>query len=106
MEDIQSSVIKCVESHPDHVFNRDRADAIHVTPEAAAGGALARVMDGDILTLDCDLGTLHLHVDDAILTARSNAPTPAAKSGWGRELFATFRDNVSDADCGASIFGN
>ena len=80
--------------------------AIHVTPEAAAGGALARVMDGDIVTLDCDLGTLHLHVDDAILTARSNAPTPAAKSGWGRELFATFRDNVSDADCGASIFGN
>ncbi len=80
--------------------------AIHVTPEAAAGGALARVQDGDIVTVDCESGTLHLHVDDAILAARSNAPTPAAKSGWGREMFATFRDNVTDADCGASIFGN
>jgi len=80
--------------------------AIHVTPEAAAGGALARVQDGDIVTVDCDSGTLHLHVDDATLAARSNAPTPAAKSGWGRELFGAFRENVSDADCGASIFGN
>ena len=80
--------------------------AIHVTPEAAAGGALARVQDGDIVTVDCDAATLHLHVDEATLVARSNAPTSAAKSGWGRELFATFRDNVSDADCGASIFGN
>ena len=80
--------------------------AIHVTPEAAAGGVLARVLDGDILTVNSDFGTLHLHVDDAILAARTNAPSPAAKSGWGRELFATFRNNVSDADCGASIFGN
>ncbi len=80
--------------------------AIHVTPEAAAGGALARVQDGDVVTVDCDSGTLHLHVDDAALAARSNAAAPAAKSGWGRELFAAFRENVSDADCGASIFGN
>ena len=80
--------------------------AIHVTPEAAAGGALARVQDGDLVTVDCETGTLHLHVDDAILAARANAPTPTAKSGWGRELFAAFRDNVTDADCGASIFGN
>ena len=80
--------------------------AIHVTPEAAAGGALARVQDGDIVTVDCHSGTLHLHVDDVTLAARGNAPAPAAKSGWGRELFAPFRDNVSNADCGASIFGN
>ena len=80
--------------------------AIHVRPEAAAGGPLARVQDGDIVTVDCNSGTLHLHVDDATLLARSNAPTPAAKSGWGRELFATFHDNISVADCGASIFGN
>ena len=80
--------------------------AIRVTLEAAAGGALARVLDGDIVTVDSETGTRYLHVDDATLAARSNAPTPAAKSGWGRELFATFRDNVSDADCGASIFGS
>ncbi len=80
--------------------------AIHVTPEAAAGGALARVQDGDVVTVDCEAGTLHVHVDDATLALRENASVPLAKSGWGRELFATFRDNVSDADCGASIFGN
>ncbi len=80
--------------------------AIHVTPEAAAGGPLARVLDGDIVTVDCDSGTLHLHVDDVLLATRPSAAPPAGKSGWGRELFATFRDNVSDADCGASIFGN
>ena len=50
--------------------------------------------------------TLHLHLDDATHLARSNAPTPAAKSGWGRELFAIFRNNVPVADCGAAIFGN
>ncbi len=80
--------------------------AIHVTPEAAAGGTLARVQDGDVVTVDCDSGTLCLHVDAELLAARQIAPTPAAKLGWGRELFASFRENVSDADCGASIFGN
>ena len=57
-------------------------------------------MQGSCMTMS----TLHLHVDDATHLARSNAPTPAAKSGWGRELFAVFRDNVPVADCGASIF--
>ena len=80
--------------------------AIHVTPEAAAGGALARVQEGGIVTVDCDSGTLHLHVDDVTIAARTNTPLPSAKSGWGRELFAAFRENVSNADCGASIFGN
>ena len=80
--------------------------AIHVTPEAAAGGALARVQDGDLVTVDCDTGTLTLHVDEATLAARTSAPAPEAQTGWGRELFGAFRDNVSDADRGASIFGN
>lgn len=78
--------------------------AIHVTPEAAAGGALARVQDGDIVTVDCESGTLRVHVDDATLAARTNAPAPDSQTGWGRELFATFRDNVSDANVGASVF--
>ena len=80
--------------------------AIHVTPEAAAGGALARVHDGDLVTVDCETGTLTLHVDEATLAARANAPLPAddVHSGWGRELFSTFRDNVSEAHLGASIF--
>ena len=80
--------------------------AIHVTPEAAAGGALARVHDGDLVTVDCETGTLTLHVDEATLAARTNAPLPAddVHSGWGRELFSAFRDNVSEAHLGASIF--
>jgi phosphogluconate dehydratase len=78
--------------------------AIHVTPEAAAGGPLARVQDGDIVTVDCEAGTLQLHVDEATLSARANAPAPESQTGWGRELFATFRNNVSDASVGASVF--
>jgi len=78
--------------------------AIHVTPEAAAGGALARVQDGDLVTVDCEAGTLRLHVDETTLAARSAASAPESQSGWGRELFATFRDNVSDANVGASVF--
>ena len=78
--------------------------AIHVTPEAAAGGALARVRDGDIVTVDCNMGTLTLHIDAATLAARSNAPVPESQTGWGRELFSAFRDNVSEAHLGASIF--
>ncbi|MBL8311299.1 MAG: phosphogluconate dehydratase [Burkholderiales bacterium] len=78
--------------------------AIHVTPEAAAGGGLARVQDGDVVTLDCDRGTLRLHVDADVLAGRNPAATPAAESGWGRELFTVFRDNVADANVGASVF--
>ena len=78
--------------------------AIHVTPEAAAGGALARVRDGDLVTVDCIEGTLTLHVDAAELAARTNAPTPESDTGWGRELFSAFRDNVSAAHLGATIF--
>lgn len=78
--------------------------AIHVTPEAASGGPLARVLDGDIVTVDCDAGELILHVDEATLAARSSAPVPESQTGWGRELFAVFRNNVSDAHLGASVF--
>ncbi len=78
--------------------------AIHVTPEAAAGGPLARVMDGDLVTVDCESGALTLHVDDATLASRQSAPTPESQTGWGRELFSVFRDNVSDAHLGASVF--
>ena len=42
----------------------------HASPEAAVGGPLALVHDGDTITIDAYSGTLHLHVDDAELTAR------------------------------------
>jgi len=83
--------------------------AIHLTPEAAAGGVLAKVRDGDLLTLDAASGQLELHVDDAELagrTATGAAATDAQWVGTGRDLFASFRSAVGPADQGASVFGS
>jgi phosphogluconate dehydratase len=82
--------------------------AIHVTPEAAAGGPLALVRDGDMLRLDCDRGCLDVLVDAAALAAREPTDAPAGDAEWvgtGRELFAGFRYLVGRADHGASMFG-
>jgi phosphogluconate dehydratase len=81
--------------------------AIHVTPEAASGGPLARVRDGDVITLDCETGELTAHVPAAELAARppeGRAPRPEEWVGTGRELFATLRAAVGPADEGASVF--
>ena len=81
--------------------------AIHLTPEAAAGGPLARVSDGDIITVDALAGTLTLHVPDDEFAARTptgRAPTAVEMAGTGRELFASMRAAVGPADQGASIF--
>jgi phosphogluconate dehydratase len=79
--------------------------AIHVTPEAAAGGALAKLQDGDIVLLDCVAGTLSVDLSDNELEARETALMNGAEAtGWGRELFAAFRERVGSADTGASVF--
>lgn len=79
--------------------------AIQVTPEASAGGPLARVRDGDVLRVDGDNGTLELLVADQDLAEREPAPAASpAQFGTGRELFATFRASVGRADRGASVF--
>jgi phosphogluconate dehydratase len=78
--------------------------AIHVTPEAAAGGALAKLRDGDLITLDCRTGALHV---DAELDERRSTGRAPARSEWvgsGRELFAGLRAAVGPADEGASVF--
>ena len=76
--------------------------AIHVSPEAANGGPLALVEDGDIIRLCGDDGTLELKVAPDVLAARSLAPTPRADDGTGRELFAMMRLGADDAERGAS----
>jgi phosphogluconate dehydratase len=80
--------------------------AIHVTPEAADGGPIAKVRDGDIIRLDCDAGTLEIKVAEEEWAAR--APVQADLSGnvhgVGRELFSAFRRLAGRADAGASIF--
>jgi phosphogluconate dehydratase len=81
--------------------------AIHLTPEAAADGPLARLADGDVLTLDADAGTLAAHIDDQQFADRvpiGRAPTPEEWVGTGRELFASMRAAVGPADEGASVF--
>jgi phosphogluconate dehydratase len=73
--------------------------AIHVSPEAMAGGALARLQDGDVVRLCAVTGTLSTLAD---LSARANAQTPAQPEGTGRELFALLRAHSDDAERGAS----
>ena len=80
------------------------AAAIHVTPEAARGGPLARLRTGDRIRVDLDTGELALVVDEAEFAGRDPATAPPSSHGYGRELFTPFRSIVSPADQGASIF--
>ena len=80
--------------------------AIHVSPEALAGGPLARVRDGDIIRVDAVAGTLHALVDAHTWAARDSATLDATQADvndhdLGRELFAGMRRNVLSAEEGA-----
>ena len=79
--------------------------AIHVTPEAAVGGAIARVRDGDMLRLDAAAGRLDVLGDPAEFAGRApaQADLSANACGIGRELFAAFRRNVGPAETGAAV---
>jgi phosphogluconate dehydratase len=73
--------------------------AIHVTPEAALGGALAALADGDMVRVCAVTGMLSTTAD---LSARNPAPTPPSADGTGRELFAFMRHGADEAERGAS----
>jgi phosphogluconate dehydratase len=75
--------------------------AIHMTPEAAAGGPLAYVRDGDILRLDAVTGRLEIKVDARELASRTPAVANPAGFGYGRELFGWMRRVAGPADAGA-----
>ncbi len=75
---------------------------LHTTPEAAAGGPLALVHNGDLITLDVAGRKLHLHVDDAELECRRalwQPPPPAMSSGYWK----LYIDHVLQADEGADF---
>ena len=75
---------------------------LHVAPEAAVGGPLALVRDGDIIELDVPARRLHLHVPEAELEARRaqwQRPEPAMKGGY-QQLFT---ERVMQADKGADF---
>jgi dihydroxy-acid dehydratase len=75
---------------------------LHTAPEAAAGGTLALVKNGDMITLDVAARRLHLHVDDEELARRRAAwqpPAPAMSSGYWK----LYIDHVLQADEGADL---
>lgn len=80
--------------------------AIHVSPEAGAGGPLSKVRDGDLVRLDAVAGTLAVLVDEEEWSRRAAAEMPQAQRldngrGFGRELFAGFRRHALSAEEGA-----
>ncbi len=74
--------------------------AIHVSPEAALGGPLARVHDGDIIRLDAVSGRLEIKADRFDGRALASPPS-AVQIGMGRELFSGFRQLAGPAEEGA-----
>jgi L-arabonate dehydrase len=75
---------------------------LHVCPEAAAGGPLALVDNGDMIELDVEAGRLHLDVADADLARRRESwrpPTPAMASGYQK----MYVDHVMQACEGADL---
>ena len=80
--------------------------AIHMSPEASAGGAIGKVRTGDIIRLNITAGTVNALVDEDIWRAREVEELTDAKRfsnahGMGRELFGGMRRNVLTAEEGA-----
>jgi len=75
---------------------------LHIAPEATAGGPLAFVRNGDLITLDVPGRSLHLHISDEEMAARRAAwvaPTPHAVRGYAK----LYIDHVLQADKGADF---
>ena len=80
--------------------------AIHLSPEASAGGAIAKIRTGDIVRLNASVGTLNVLVDEDTWADReaeelSDAKRSINSHGIGRELFGGMRKNVLSAEEGA-----
>jgi dihydroxy-acid dehydratase len=74
---------------------------LHVSPEAAAGGPLALVQNGDFIEVDVPARRLHLDVNEAELARRRAAwkPPEAPKRGW----YKLYVDHVQQAHLGADL---
>jgi phosphogluconate dehydratase len=77
--------------------------AIHLTPEAADGGPIARIREGDVIRIDGDRGELEIKVDRNELMARPAEVCVQPQFGLGRELFSRMRSGATAAEAGASI---
>jgi phosphogluconate dehydratase len=78
--------------------------AIHVVPEAACAGAIARLRDGDVVRIDSDAGTLEVLLDAAQWAAREPQQPDMSgnRHGVGRELFGLMRAHAGSAEEGGS----
>lgn len=77
---------------------------IHLCPECESGGPLAKVLDGDIISMNLQTGNINVLVDEAEFNARIPVPNSAKNHhyGMGREMFGGFRLGASSAETGAS----
>jgi dihydroxy-acid dehydratase len=75
----------------------------HVSPEAAAGGTIALVREGDTIAIDIDAGTVTLEVSDADLAERRAAWTAPAVRAASNSYLARYAALVSSADKGAVL---
>jgi phosphogluconate dehydratase len=76
--------------------------AIHISPEAAKGGPISKLQDGDVIRLCAGKGAIDVLVDPAEWARREMAPIPHDHTGTGRELFAMMRLHADDAEKGGS----
>lgn len=75
---------------------------LHVSPEAADGGTLAIVRDGDEITLDVKGRLLHLHVSDEEIATRKKALPPVAPTA-ARGYVRLYQEHVQGAHLGADL---
>ena len=80
--------------------------AIHMSPEAALGGAIAKIREGDMLRINATVGSLNVLVDEDTWFERKVETLSENKKqnnshGMGRELFGALRKNVLTAEEGA-----
>ncbi|APW65659.1 phosphogluconate dehydratase [Poseidonibacter parvus] len=80
--------------------------AIHLVNEAAKGGAIALIEDGDMICLDVKKGTLNIEIpaEEKIRRTIKKVDLSANHYNYGRNLFSSVRDNISSAEEGATIF--
>ena len=77
--------------------------AIHLVPEAVDGGLIAKLRDGDVLRVDAISGEINCLEDMEVINGRQASVQPkSGQRGCGRELFAVNRNNISNAEQGAS----
>lgn len=79
--------------------------AIHVVPEALDGGPIAKLQDGDVVRVDALTGDLQVLSEGVLDRPAVTADLSSYQHGTGRELFALFRNSVTSADTGATVFG-